>query len=913
MHPLSLPLALAFALGSVPVAQQSFVNWETPHVHPLDLTPDGTRLLAVNLPDNRLEVFDVTSGTAVWQRSIPVGLDPVSVRARTDSVAWVANHLSDSVSVVDLVEGRVLATLATDDEPADVVFSRGLGFVSCSQANSVLVFDAAQPAQVLQRIPLQGEDPRAMAVSPDGRRVYVAIFESGNQTTIIGNGGFVPADFPYNVVGLPNGPHGGQNPPPNEGAAFEPAIGPTLPVPPSVAQIVKSDRQGRWLDDNGGDWTRFVSGPQSLLTGRVSGWRMLDHDLAILDLDSASVSYADDLMNLCMAVAVNPATGRVSVVGTDGTNDKRFEPNLKGRFLRVEHATVDPLAPASPLRGDLNPHLDYAQASVAPALRAQSLSDPRGIVWNAAGTRAYVTGLGTNNLIVIDAAGQRAGLNPTIAVGEAPTGIALDEARQRLYVLNKHDATISVVSTATELELVRVPFYDPTPAAIRAGRKHLYDARTSGLGLTACAACHADARMDRLAWDLGDPAGAMQGLDGVNGGSGIPTQNGTLVDFHPMKGPMLTQTLQDIVGHEPFHWRGDRAGLEAFNPAFESLLAADQQLSAQEMQEFEEFLASIVFPPNPFRNLDNSLSTSVSLAGLHTPGRFAPAGLPMPNGDAQHGRELFEVPVRFACTNCHALPTGQGSTWHWNGSVFEPIALGPNGEQHHSVVGTTHLIQMDFKIPGLRNLYERTGFDGTVGENTAGFGLRNDGAIDSLTRFVARPHFLPESDQELADLVAFLLSISGELTVPPTALGDITHPPGQAGQNTHAAVGKQLTIADGAQVDAATLALIATLAAEAEQGDIGLVARGRLNGVLRGWYLDAPQRFQSDRRGERVSAAALLASAAPGSELTFTAVPKGSERRIAADRDQDGALDRDELDLGFDPADPRSRPKTQRK
>ncbi|MFO1498586.1 MAG: hypothetical protein U1G07_09370 [Verrucomicrobiota bacterium] len=29
-------------------------------------------------------------------------------------------------------------------------------------------------------------------------------------------------------------------------------------------------------------------------------------------------------------------------------------------------------------------------------------------------------------------------------------------------------------------------------------------------------------------------------------------------DFHPMKGLMVTQTLQDIVGHELFHWRGDR-------------------------------------------------------------------------------------------------------------------------------------------------------------------------------------------------------------------------------------------------------------------------------------------------------------------------------------------------------------------
>ena len=45
--------------------------------------------------------------------------------------------------------------------------------------------------------------------------------------------------------------------------------------------------------------------------------------------------------------------------------------------------------------------------------------------------------------------------------------------------------------------------------------------------------------------------------------------------FDPQKGPMTTQTLQDIIGKEPHHWRGDRDGIEAFNGAFESLLGDD--------------------------------------------------------------------------------------------------------------------------------------------------------------------------------------------------------------------------------------------------------------------------------------------------------------------------------------------------
>ncbi|MBL8769693.1 MAG: hypothetical protein JNL94_20145, partial [Planctomycetes bacterium] len=49
--------ALVAALAQAHLHAQSFVNWENPHVHPIDLTPDGATLLAVNTPDNRLELF----------------------------------------------------------------------------------------------------------------------------------------------------------------------------------------------------------------------------------------------------------------------------------------------------------------------------------------------------------------------------------------------------------------------------------------------------------------------------------------------------------------------------------------------------------------------------------------------------------------------------------------------------------------------------------------------------------------------------------------------------------------------------------------------------------------------------------------------------------------------------------------
>ena len=81
----SIPRSLSLALILTGVARAqygSFINWESPQAHPVDVTPDGRLLLVTNTADARLEVFDVSGKAPVRLGSVPVGLDPVSVRAR---------------------------------------------------------------------------------------------------------------------------------------------------------------------------------------------------------------------------------------------------------------------------------------------------------------------------------------------------------------------------------------------------------------------------------------------------------------------------------------------------------------------------------------------------------------------------------------------------------------------------------------------------------------------------------------------------------------------------------------------------------------------------------------------------------------------------------------------------------------
>ena len=107
----------ALMMLSFPPVVGSFVVFESGQVRPLALSPDGQRLYAVNTPDHRLEIFAVQANGLVWMESVPVGMEPVAVAARTNGEVWVVNHLSDSVSVVDVsaTPPRVIRTLLVRD------------------------------------------------------------------------------------------------------------------------------------------------------------------------------------------------------------------------------------------------------------------------------------------------------------------------------------------------------------------------------------------------------------------------------------------------------------------------------------------------------------------------------------------------------------------------------------------------------------------------------------------------------------------------------------------------------------------------------------------------------------------------------------------------------------------------------
>ena len=850
------------------VPTSDFTNFESAHVHPIDMTPDGTKLLAVNTGNNSLEVYTITLTGIVHTASIPVGLDPVTVRARTNNEAWVVCQVSDEVSIVDLTQKATVRSVLTENEPADVVFAGSpvRAFVSCAERESVQVFDPANPGNPPTEVLLKGEQPRALAVSPDGSTVYAAFFESGNQTTVVpGNvfhsGGFCSPQggcttIP-NDVANPAGPYGGVVPVPNAGAGFSPPMNPANPaMPGNHSLVVRKSASGQWMDDNGGNWTNIVTGGVAG-TARIAGWNMPDRDVAIINANSpttAGVTYKAHLGNILMAMAVHPQSGEVYVVGTDATNEVRFEPNLKGTFL---HVNVSRFAPAgSPSITDLNPHINYAATSSPPLLRKQSVGDPRAIVWKSDGSKAYVTGMGSNNIITIAATGSRTVPDP-IAVGEGPTGMVLDEVRNRGYVLNKFDGSISTIDLGTDRETARTAFFDPTPVAIKKGRKHLYNTHTgSGHGQISCGSCHVDTRWDRLAWDLGNPAGEMVTVND-------PAGNKT---FHPMKGLKTTQFLIDIInrGTGKLHWRGDKSGFHDFAGAFVDLQGADAPLDPLSMQEFSDFLDACWHVPNPYRTIrpDSAVASAVERMN---PGRVRLTGTTFQTIPAA-GVRLF-VAVNVNCSHCHQTGTGRGH-------------LPGNGSNTNAgVVNMTNNTNM---VPDLRTVYRKNGFFYNTTECTSGFGMMADGVMETRFNQAGTGHYLGDYEPEL-------LAWSGGITAansPQSQVFDLVH----ASQDALPAVGMRMTI-NGSVGSVGRVNSMKTFMVEKYPSDYALVVKGLYNGEQRGFYYIGSNTYQSDLASQTVTHAQLLAAAQAGSPLTWTVVHPNTKIRHGVDRDSDGVFD----------------------
>jgi hypothetical protein len=289
------------------------------------------------------------------------------------------------------------------------------------------------------------------------------------------------------------------------------------------------------------------------------------------------------------------------------------------------------------------------------------------------------------------------------------------------------------------------------------------------------------------------------------------------------------------------------------------------------MQDFTSFQLQVAPPPNPVRNLDNSLTASQQSGQAFHNGTRPSDGTVSSILDAAVGQSSF------TCSGCHTLNAANGQ-------------FGTGGNQ--SFEGITQIV----KIPHLRNLYAKIGMfgepavstftepdSGFMGNQIRGFGFLGDGSTDTLFRFFTAAVFAPTSNsgfpqtntvQAQRDVEQYMLAFDSDLAP---------------------IVGQQVTLTGanassvGSRIDLLIQRAAAPFVSKVLNGSVtecDLVARVVKNGRIMGFLYDPlAGNFIPDDGSAPVSDAALRALAATvGQEITYTAATPGSGARVAFSR-----------------------------
>jgi YVTN family beta-propeller protein len=173
-----------------------------------------------------------------------------------------------------------------------------------------------------------------------------------------------------------------------------------------------------------------------------------------------------------------------------------------------------------------------------------------------------------------------------IAVGRNPRGIALSPDGSKLYVANRLDDTVSIVDTAAAKIAGTIGLGGPLVVdQRRRGERLFYTSKFSFQHEFGCASCHLDSTIDGLHWDL-EPDGF--GVD--------------IVD---------NRSLEDISNTAPFKWNGGNPDLfTECGPRTERFFFRSQGFRDEDLADLVTYVGSIPLRPNRYRRSDGELTAA---------------------------------------------------------------------------------------------------------------------------------------------------------------------------------------------------------------------------------------------------------------------------------------------------------------
>ena len=599
------------------VGHPSFLS---PHFRPIAFHHDC--VFVANTAGDTVDVIDAETREIV--KRIPVGIDPVSLAVRPDGLElWVSNHISDSVSVIDLDPEsashlHVIATIqdfdlkkrsTTFDEPVGIAFAGNQkAYVALSSENKIAIIDVPT-RRVTGHLAIPAQDPRGLVVR-DGR-LFVIPFESHNKTQLSG------------------------------GSKID-------------GKLVTFDAEKHTVTENNvlsvGHVVDIVKHPD-----------IPDRDLFVFETETDElVETVDSLGTLLYGLTVD-SKGTVFVAQTDARNHVNGRAGTKKHGLaelqnrpflnQITRVDFEEGKARSPSFIDLEPRPSEQLIPTWP------LATPFAIEISPDDRLIVATAAASNKLFTLDpATGKVLG---RVMVSHVPRGLALesdeDGSVTRAWVFNAVANKVSLVDLSNPSRpetSATIVLEDPTPAPFKKGREIFNSALASSSATFACASCHPDGHVDQLLWVLETPV--------VSGGNQIQ--------------PRTTMPVRGLRDTSPFHWDGipgDPFGgnnsanvhgeippnIEYEDPIYairhliDGALGTTMALSGDgatrgdlldrnERYYMSHFLLGIPYPPAQRRAYNNELSEK-----------------------AEEGFELFHLKGNLegkaganVCGNCHRMP-----------------------------------------------------------------------------------------------------------------------------------------------------------------------------------------------------------------------------------------------------------------
>lgn len=540
---------------------------------------------------------------------------PVALaQAGSSAIAYVADEDSKALHTVDVDKGTELATTKLGGAPAQaMVLADGRVAVTLRDANEIQVLEpgstASAPLESLCRIPVPAE-PFGLAATPDDKQVLVT--SAWDRALTVLDAQTLAKKFGVQVGREPRAVLVDDS---GERAFVSHVVGAKM----SVIDLTGDKHDVRDIDLRVKKITAFPAGAveQGKLRGASQGFALAKS----VTVDDKEPVGEKPLVKGRAPKTPAPATLPGRIFAPMATVDPGDAAVRSQAYYGESRDGVPKEAPiVSVIDAGAERAMTRGVLSLGTILTQECLL-PRAAATRASTGTLFVTCLGVDSLVELDTRGadpmrleRRRWHVPT-----GPTGVAIDDAKERAVVWSQFEGKLSVIDLRGKaddaaVKIVKV-HYEPTPeaAAIAAGRTlfHLTDDRRVSNDGVACASCHPDGREDSFTWST--PEGPRQTI-------------------------MLAGRA---TGSAPYGWRGLHGDLKAY------LANTFSRLGGTGVQggELEALISYIEKSPGPKESVD--------------PGRAEMVA---------RGKDLFFAEEQ-GCASCHMGGLGVDKVTHDIGSM----------------------------------------------------------------------------------------------------------------------------------------------------------------------------------------------------------------------------------------------------